>query len=249
MTTDTAFDRLNGRAAMSDADSIEAKGLSQMIAMGAGVWTVAKVFTNEDFTSISRMAVVELSGGRLVIHSPVALDPALRQEVESLGKVTAIIAPNRWHHQFVGEWKATFPDALLFGCPALLEKRPDLAFDQVLSGEPPPLWAGEIDQVAVRGLPTDEFVFFHRRSRTILVADLAFNYTPAQALLDPGAAEGLGPHARHRGAITDADALAQTVERILQWDFDCVVVSHGEVVNHNGRDLFAAGFAFLGQAR
>jgi hypothetical protein len=234
---------------MNDTHGIAAEGGGQLIAMGGGVWIVAKVFTNEDFTAVSRMAVVELSGGRLVIHSPVALDPALRRQVESLGKVTAIIAPNRWHHQFVGEWRTTFPDAVLFGCPALFVKRPDLAFDRALTDAPPSRWAGEIDQVAVRGLPTGEFIFFHRRSRTILVGDLAFNYSPAQAALDPGAAEGLGPHERHRRTITDADALAQTVERILQWDFDRVVVSHGEVVNQNGRELFAAGFAFLKQAR
>jgi hypothetical protein len=234
---------------MSDVHGTKAKGVRQLIAMGAGVWIVAKPFTNKDFTAVSRMAVAELSGGRLVIHSPVALDPALRQEVEGLGKVAAIIAPNRWHHQFAGEWSTAFPDALLFGSSGLSEAQPDLALDHVLSDEPSPLWAGEIDQVAVRGLPTGEFIFFHRRSRTILIADLAFNYTPAQAALDPGAAEGLGLHERHRSTITDTDALARSVEKILQWDFDRVVVSHGEVVSQNGRELFAAGFAFLRQAR
>jgi len=225
------------------------KETGQLIAMGGGVWVVAKQFTNEEFTAVSRMAVLALSGERVVLHSPVALDPGLQQEVAKLGMVAAIIAPNRWHHQFAGAWQQAFPEALLFGCASLVEARPDLALDQVLHDAPPALWAGEIDQVAVQGLPTDEFVFFHRKSRTILIADLAFNYTPAQAALDPGAAAGLGLHERHRCTISDANALAQTIEKILQWDFDRIVVSHGEVVTRNGLEAFAAGFAFLQRAR
>ena len=216
--------------------------------MGAGVWVGSKEFTNESFTATSRMAVLKLADGRLVIHSPIALDPELQREVANLGEVVAMIAPNRFHHQFVDGWRRTFPATLVFGCPSLSIVQPDLKLDRLLSDEPSPLWASEIDQVAVEGLPTDECVFFHRASRTILVADLVFNYTRSQAAADPGAAEGLGPHDRHRTSITDAEALARTIRHILRWDFDRVVVSHGEVVRRNGRRLFAAGFAFLNEA-
>lgn len=223
-------------------------GDGRLSALGAGVWVASKQFTNESFTATSRMTVLKLADGRLVIHSPIALDQGLQQDVASLGEIVAIVAPNRFHHQFVDGWRRAFPAALVFGSPSLSIDQRDLRLDHLLNDKPPALWVDEIEQVAVEGLPTDEFVFFHRASRTLLVADFAFNYTPSQATADPGAADGLGPHDRHRTSITDAEALARTIRHILRWDFDRVVVSHGEVVRRNGRRLFAAGFAFLNEA-
>ena len=63
--------------------------------MGAGVWVGSKEFTNESFTATSWMTVLKLADGRLVIHSPIALDPELQREVANLGEVVAMIAPNR----------------------------------------------------------------------------------------------------------------------------------------------------------
>jgi hypothetical protein len=218
----------------------------QLIQVGSGVWTIQREFANEDGSGGSRMTVMGLSGGGLVIHSPVQLDVTLGEEMTGLGRVMAIIAPNHYHHQFIEGWKKAFPSAKLYGSPVLGHKRSDLEFDHWLSDEPPGLWADEIDQAEIKGMPElGEFVFFHREGRTLIVADIVFNYTPEQAAADPGAADGLGPHQRRRDEIVNKTALAQSVERILQWDFDRVVVSHGEVVEHNGRELFAAGFSFL----
>lgn len=59
----------------------------------------------------TRMTVVRLNGGGLFVHSPVALDDTLRATVDALGPVTAIIAPSRFHHLYVGEWAAAYPSA------------------------------------------------------------------------------------------------------------------------------------------
>jgi hypothetical protein len=219
---------------------------AQLIQVGPGVWTIQREFTNADGPGGSRMTVMALSSGGLVIHSPVLLDVALGEEVMGLGRVMAIIAPNRYHHQFIDGWKKGFPSAKLYGSPVLGHSRSDLEFDNWLSDEPPGLWADEIDQAEINGMPElGEFVFFHRQGRTLVVTDIVFNYTPAQAAADPGAADGLGPHQRRRDEIVDKAALSQSVSKILHWDFDRVVVSHGEVVGQNGRELFAAGFSFL----
>jgi hypothetical protein len=66
----------------------------------------------------------------------------------------------------------------------LRKRRPDLSFDADLGDAPDPDWAEEIDQVPVRGnLLTTEVVFFHRKSRTVLFADLIQH-------LDPGSLTG-----------------------------------------------------------
>lgn len=57
--------------------------------------------------------------------------------------------------------------------PGLRKKRKDIAFDADLGSAPSPDWAGEIDQVLMRGnLITTEVVFFHVGSGTVLFTDL-----------------------------------------------------------------------------
>src|SRR5262249_51777678 len=52
----------------------------------------------------ARMTVVRLPGGELWLHSLVALTPELRQELDGLGPVRFLVAPNRLHYQHLAEF-------------------------------------------------------------------------------------------------------------------------------------------------
>ena len=99
----------------------------------------------------ARMTVVRLPGPKLLLHSPIAAAPDLVREVKALGHVAYIVAPNRLHHLFVGEWQRACPDALLYVAPGLDTKRADLAIEGVLGDEPEPGWKGAVDQVLLGG--------------------------------------------------------------------------------------------------
>jgi hypothetical protein len=214
--------------------------------LGPGLWVAARSFSNELGVVSSRMTVVRLKDGRILVHSPVPIEPALRAEVERLGRVAALIAPNLFHHQFLAEWRAAFPEAKAFGVPGLAAKRRAVKFDGVLENVGAPEWRGEIDQLLIEGIPEyGEVVFFHRASRALIVSDLVFNYTPAQAASDPGGADGLGPHIRIRSAISDPNAVRDSIENVLRWPFERVIVAHGEVVESDGHERFRKGFEFL----
>ena len=45
--------------------------------------------------------VVRLPDGRLFLHSPIAPSDDLAREVEALGPVAYLVAPNKFHHLFV----------------------------------------------------------------------------------------------------------------------------------------------------
>ena len=60
-----------------------------------------------------------------------------------------------------------------------------------------------------------------------------------------GAAGRFGPHRGVRWMIRDRRAARASLERMLQWDFDRVVVSHGDVLQTGGRRQVEAAFAFL----
>jgi hypothetical protein len=127
----------------------------------------------------TRMAVIRLSGGGLLIWSPITLTNALRAEVNAFGEVRHIVAPNSLHHLFAPEWKRAYPSAKVYAPPGLREKRKDIEFAGDLGNAPIPDWAGEIDQALMLGnLITTEVVFFHVKSGTVLFADLIQQFPP-----------------------------------------------------------------------
>lgn len=200
----------------------------------------------------ARMTVIRLPDGGLFLHSPVRLDGETRAALDALGPVRAVVAPSKVHHLFVADYAAAYPGAELHGAPGLAEKRRDLRFHAVLRDEPAPPWQGRLEQHRFRGAPSlEEVIFFHPASRTLVLTDLAFN-VPAHRTAGArlyhwvtGSAGRFGPHRLVRLMIRDRRAARASVETILGWDFDRVIVSHGDVLEAGGRDRFAAAFAFL----
>ena len=200
----------------------------------------------------TRMTVMRLSGGRLLLHSPVALDRELRAQLDALGRVCFVIAPNRLHHLYAGDVARDYPQARLWVAPGLPSKRPDLVFEAVLGDQAPEEWRGQVDQVFFRGRPYEnEVTFFHRASRTLLLCDLAFNFgesaaAPTRLLMKLIRSYGhLGPSKLDPLLIRDRKAARESLEKILAWDFDRVIVSHGDVLETGGHRILSDGYAWL----
>jgi len=200
----------------------------------------------------ARMSVIRLREGELFLHSPISLSSELRGELEALGTVRFAVAPNRFHHLFIGEYAAAYPKLELFAAPGLETKRRDVVWHGVLGDEAPSGWAGQLDQLFFRGFPlANEVVFLHPPSRTLLITDLAFNIREdsppatrfAYKLL--GAYGRFGPSLLERVLIRDRPAARASLEGILGWDFDRVIMAHGRVLAGGGREALRAGYAWL----
>lgn len=205
----------------------------------------------------TRMTVVRLPGPKLLLHSPIAASTDLVKEVTARGPVAYIVAPNLLHHLFVGEWQRACPDASTYVAPGLDTKRADLTIAGVLADEPEPGWKDVLDQVHLRGFPfANEVVFFHRPSATLIASDLAFNVGPSSPPLTRllfrlgGAYERLSPTLLERLLVRDRTAFRESLERILEWPFERVVVAHGEVSETGGREELVRGYSWvLGEGR
>ena len=200
----------------------------------------------------ARMTIVRLPDRQLFLHSPIAATRELVRAVEELGRVACLVAPNLFHHLYVGEWKQRIPEAAVYVAPGLEQKRPDLELAGVLGERPEPLWSDSIDQVLVQGLPfTNEVVFFHRPSATLIATDLAFNVGPGSPPLTrfvfrlSRAYGRLTPTFLERLLVRDADAFRASLERILAWPFERVVVAHGQVSESGGREELVRGYSWL----
>jgi Domain of unknown function (DUF4336) len=200
----------------------------------------------------ARMTVMRLPGRGLLVHSPVRATSELVDEVQALGPVAYIVAPNRFHHLFVGGWQQAFPEAATYVAPGLEQKRPDLKITGVLTIEPERGWADSIDQVFVGGIPaTNEVVFFHRPSATLVASDLAFNIGASSPRLTRiafrlgGIYGRLSPTPVERVLVRDRPAFCCCLKRVLEWPFQRVIVAHGEVSEENGRNELVRGYSWV----
>ena len=222
---------------------------------GPQIWIAdGPVVAVAGFRYPTRMAVIRLSDGGLFIWSPVALTPALQAAVEAQGRVSDIVAPNALHHLHLAAWKQAFPDARLHAPPGLREKRKDLAFDADLCDIPDAAWAGQVDQVPVRGnLITTEVVFFHRESGTVLFTDLVQNFPPDWF---SGGRAGIAWLARMRGekpqvlqkvrvAFANRAAARSALRQILAWPCRNVLMAHGTPVVGGGAAFIREAFGWL----
>lgn len=225
-------------------------------AFGDEIWTVdgAEVVAALGFHYPTRMAVIRLAGGDLFIWSPTALTDELRTEVDGLGRVAHLVAPNSLHHLFLADWKRAYPEARVHAPPGLRDKRQDIAFDGDLGDAPAPNWAGQIDQVMMAGNAiTTEVVFFHARSGTALFADL-LQQLPAgwfsgwRALVAKWDLM-VGPEPsvprKFRMAFTDRRAARTALDHVLSWPVEKVLMAHGTPVAEDGRVFLGRAFRWL----
>ncbi len=185
------------------------------------------------FSYPTRMVVVRLSDGDLFVWSPIPLSLPMRREVDKLGPVRHLVAPNLLHHLFLAEWKSAYPEARLYAAPGLRRRRGDLTFDFDLVDAPNPRWAADLDQVLMRGsVAMTEVVFFHYRSRTVIFADLIQNLPNGWF---KGWRRTLRAHRRHRRPEPRrASGLASRLHRSSRGA--CVVGTYSPLADRTSAD-------------
>lgn len=202
----------------------------------------------------TRMAVVRLADRGLFLWSPIPLTDALRAEVAALGEVAHLVAPNKLHHLWLGQWKRAYPGARLYAPPGLRRKRRDLDFDGALRDQPESYWARDIDQVSVTGNAfLTEIVFLHRLSRTAIFADLLQNFPPGWfkgwrgivARLDGIVHPDYGAPRELRAAFWRREPARIALRRILAFAPERVIIAHGDLAQQDGTRFIREGFRWL----
>lgn len=190
----------------------------------------------------ARMTVIRLDDGSLLLHSPLRIDDDLAAELEALGTVRHLVAPNTYHHLYIRGAKNRWPGATTYAAPGLSEKRADMTWDVILDEEAPEAWRGQVDQVLIAGAPKmNEVAMVHRKSRTLIVTDLIFNVQGGtKSWMTPWLLRMFGAWKKTtqswmwRFLVKDRDAAAQSVETLMALDFDRIIVAHGDIIESDG---------------
>ena len=181
------------------------------------------------------VTVLRLGSGDLVIHSTGPFTPEDVTAISALGKPRWLLDVMARHDTFAKEGRAAFPEAVYLAPEGFSET---VGFPtQPLTHQPE--WGDEVEVLLLAGVPgMKEHVVLHRPSRTLIVADLFFDFGPeaptwthALMFLAVGAKHDPGMARSMRLTVKDKPALQASLARMMAWDFDRLIVGHGEEID------------------
>jgi hypothetical protein len=229
--------------------------------IGIDIWVAEGEIVNfHGFPYPTRAVIVRLEDGALWVWSPIRLTPELQSEVDDLSGVTHLVSPNKIHHLYLADWLHAYPQAALWGPQSTIDKHKDLRFREALGDTPPSEWGAGIEQFWFRGsFAMDEIVFFHRPSRTAILADLSENFSEAflrrhwswwqRRLATIGGiteGKGLAP-LEWRWSFWRRQHARVARDRLLACEPEKVIMAHGEWRRSNGRAFLEQSLAWLGE--
>ncbi|MCB9555185.1 MAG: DUF4336 domain-containing protein [Deltaproteobacteria bacterium] len=200
----------------------------------------------------ARCTVIAMASEQLALISPGPIAPPLAEAIDQLGRVSLLIAPNAFHYLYLAAAKQRYPAAKAVVAPALRTKRPQLPHDGLLPQDLPAAFLDDVEVTAIAGAPKlDEYLFYHRPSRTLIVTDLVFNIHAAEGWLTAPLLKMFGAWGKLasswflRRTVRDRTAAARSLEPILARPFCRTLLAHGEPIDLNAPAALARALAWL----
>ncbi len=186
----------------------------------------------------TRMIVIRLGNGGVWINSPVECAPNDMLMVARIGPVHHLVSPTPMHDWRLDAWAKTFPGAQTWPAKSLGDAAPTD-------------WSSDLDQVVFRGSRVlNEVEFLHRSSRSLIMGDFIQNYRLGQNalrnfILKLAGVDG-GMPIDARASFVGKKALGRaSLEHLLSWDFDRLIMAHGECVDRDAHAFVRRAFAWL----
>jgi len=209
------------------------------------LWIVDREFRFLAAELGNRMTVIRLSNNLLILHSPVEYSLELGALLNELGEIRYLISPNRYHDLFIEKWQIAYPQAIHFSLQKKFGLHKNLDEITEISDI-----VSELTVLPVQGIPrVEEYVFFHKQSRSLILTDLAFNIPKNTSTWSKvffslnGALNRFGPSRLMRSMIKHPNKFQYSLQQIMNWDFDRIILSHGDIVETDAKAIFAKGFA------
>jgi hypothetical protein len=231
--------------------------MAEMPAFAENVWIVdGPKVCDFGIMFTTRMTIVKLSSGSLWVSSPVSVPFDTLKHICAAGPVKFLVAGTPRHVWRLAGWHALFPEAQLWAARrtlATLQKEP-LPLPGTLTELPNPDWANDLDQIAFKGNPLiEEIVFFHKKSGTVVLDDLIQKHPMVKGkplrnalfrlvgVADPYG----GVPADMRLTFTNRNLARKSLEKLLSWDFDKLIIAHGTCIERDAKPFVMRAFRWL----
>jgi hypothetical protein len=202
----------------------------------------------------TRMIVVQLANRSWWVNSPASVPPEVLDRITASGPVRYLVAPTKLHVWRLESWHKLFPEAELWVPPQVPNEFKSLPFAGILGDMPPAGWADDFDQLVFRGnWFIEEVYFFHKKSRPIIFGDFIQNRPLAKGRPFRNALFKLAGVVSPQGGVpldirlsfTNRDLARRSLERLLSWDFDKLILAHRVCVEKDAKPYVARAFGWL----
>ena len=186
------------------------------------------------------VTLLRIADGRVVVHSTAPFTEQDIVAIRRFGEPGWLVEATLMHDTFAKEGRKALQNIPYLAPDGFVEATEVQA--ESLSA-PPQEWDGEIDVLRIDGVRMNEHALFHRRSRTLVVADLFFSF-PQETSGWPRffirhvmrLPRLFGISALYRLlVIRDKEAFARSMRALLAFDFERLVVAHSEPIETDGK--------------
>lgn len=195
------------------------------------------------------MTCIQLTNGDFWLHSPSRFEQATYDKIQAKGNVKYLVSPNLMHNLFIMDWKQKNVTSQVLASAQAKKVNPDIKLNETPEKELNQLFNNEITCLPINGLPfLQEYAFVHHASKTLIITDLAFNFGKDSKGLTKlmltlyGAYGKFGPTITVRSLIKDKKAFSESLSKIALENFDRIILSHGNVVDTDGKAIFKKAF-------
>ena len=239
------------------------------------IWVQDQSFKYWGLEVGTRMTVIRLVGNSIILISPIKLESQTQENISKLGTVKYIIAPNLFHYLYLQEAKNIYPQAQVLVVPGLTAKQPEIAIDKVFFEDEIDfgseleyiLFAGFRVSMITQAATLNEVVFYHPASKTLILTDTAFNFdgegcSRSESISNHrvdrtfpwltqlgakimGSYDTLQPSVLEKLVIEDREKVQASVEKILSWDFQRVIMAHGSIVENDAKNQLKKGYEWF----
>lgn len=187
-----------------------------------------------------RSTLVNLSSSKILISPGSKLS---ENQLSSVSGITDIVAPNLLHCAGVPKAFHHFPYAKVWGVKNCFQQKPEIPWTHEISETTWP-YSEELSLIPINGMPNiSEIVFFHHSSKSIIVTDLCFNLDSkgigSWIILNIfGTYKKFGISRLFLKYLKDKEAFQKSLQNLLKHDFENIIMSHGRIVEGNGKEIF-----------
>lgn len=221
------------------------------------VWVVdGPIVPDTGILFTTRMTVVKLADGSVWIESPVPVSFSTLKEITALGPVRYLLAATPRHFWRLDAWHTLFPEAQLWAArpTSFTLGKGNLPLAGYLTDTPTSGWSADFDQLEFRGNPLlSEVLFFHKRTRTVIMDDLIQRNPPPQRNGLASVMLRLEGFQSSEGVVgldmrltfLNRKLARQSLEKLLAWDFDKLIIAHGPGFESNAKQSVKRAFSWL----
>lgn len=186
------------------------------------------------------VTLIRLRSGKVVIHSTAPFSPEDVTAIRALGEPGWLLDGILRHDTFAKDGREAFPGIPYLAPPGFSEV---VGFPTIPIVPAPAEWEGELLAHEIQGAPeARDTALLHQPSRTLILTELVFNFGEDEPLwtelllrVAVGGEHHPGMSRPFKLGVKDEAAFRESMETILSWDFDRVMVGHGDVIAQDGK--------------